>query len=93
MQNLSAYITLGNCGAAAVSNVALKIELSTSHSASWVLYDNSKDPLPSLTPGSRHDVIVTHDVKEVGLHTIVCSAVFTGIAKFQKEQSTAEFAS
>ena len=78
LQNLSAYITLGNCCAATVSDVALKIELSTAHTASWVLYDNSKDPLPSLTPGGRHDVIVTHDVKEVGLHTIACSAVFTG---------------
>ena len=30
----------------------------------------------ALQPGSRHDFIVRHDVKEVGHHTLTCYAAY-----------------
>ena len=42
-----------------------------------LLHDGTGSPLASLPPGGRHDFIVSHDVKEVGPHTLVCSTVYT----------------
>ena len=42
-----------------------------------LLHDGAKSPLQSLPPGGRHDFIVSHDVKEVGPHTLVCSTSYT----------------
>ena len=42
-----------------------------------VLYDNATAPLPLMGPGHRHEFMVQHDIKELGMHTLVCSAVYT----------------
>ena len=55
----------------------LQVELQTVRQK-VVLYDNSTAPLPFLSPGSRHDFIVQHDIKELGVHSLICSTVSTG---------------
>ena len=40
------------------------------------LYDNASQRAV-LQPGSRHDFVIRHDVKEVGQHTLSCSAAYT----------------
>lgn len=52
------------------------MELQTSRQK-VVLYDNTTSPLPFLGPGSRHDFIVQHDIKELGIHNLICSTVYT----------------
>ena len=52
------------------------MELQTSRQK-VVLYDNTTSPLPFLGPGSRHDFIVQHDIKELGVHNLICSTVYT----------------
>lgn len=54
----------------------LQVELQTARQK-VVLYDNATAPLPLLGPGHRHEFMVQHDIKELGLHTLVCSTVYT----------------
>lgn len=30
-----------------------------------------------MGPGFRHEFMVQHDIKELGMHTLVCSTVYT----------------
>lgn len=57
--------------------LCLQVELQTVRQK-VVLYDNSTAPLPFLAPGSRHDFIIQHDIKELGIHSLICSTVYTG---------------
>lgn len=41
------------------------------------LLDIGAAPLAALAAGSRHDVIVECDLKELGAHTLVCSSAYT----------------
>lgn len=70
------YISLGNKASYRATEVIVKVELQTSRQK-VVLYDNTTSPLPSLGPGSRHDFIVQHDIKELGIHNLICSTVYT----------------
>ncbi|KAL3157424.1 hypothetical protein ABBQ32_011895 [Trebouxia sp. C0010 RCD-2024] len=71
------YIALGNRANYRATEVMVKVELQTVRQK-VVLYDNSTAPLPFLTPGSRHDFIIQHDIKELGIHSLICSTVYTG---------------
>lgn len=41
-----------------------------------MLLDTSKSPVESIRAGGRYDFIVEHDVKELGAHTLVCTALY-----------------
>ncbi|KAH0985654.1 hypothetical protein GBA52_012831 [Prunus armeniaca] len=41
-----------------------------------LLLDTSKSPVESIRAGGRYDFIVEHDVKELGAHTLVCTALY-----------------
>lgn len=70
------YISLGNKASYRATEVIVKVELQTSRQK-VVLYDNTTSPLPFLGSGSRHDFIVQHDIKELGVHNLICSTVYT----------------
>ena len=53
-----------------------QVELQTARQK-VVLYDTAAAPLPLMGPGHHHDFMVQHDIKELGMHTLVCSAVYT----------------
>ncbi|KAK9785606.1 hypothetical protein WJX73_006078 [Symbiochloris irregularis] len=70
------YISVSNTSSEPVTNIVIKAELQTDRQK-VTLKDGTKTPLPSLGPGEREDFIVSHDVKEVGPHTLVCSTSYT----------------
>jgi hypothetical protein len=39
--------------------------------------DTSKSPVESIRAGGRYDFIVEHDVKELGAHTLICTALYS----------------
>ncbi|GFY91860.1 hypothetical protein Acr_08g0002560 [Actinidia rufa] len=41
-----------------------------------LLLDTSKSPVETIRAGGRYDFIVEHDVKELGAHTLVCTALY-----------------
>ncbi|KAK9755064.1 hypothetical protein RND81_01G000200 [Saponaria officinalis] len=42
-----------------------------------MLLDTSKSPVETIRAGGRYDFIVEHDVKELGAHTLVCTALYS----------------
>ncbi|CAI7861327.1 unnamed protein product, partial [Closterium sp. NIES-53] len=72
-ETFCSYISVGNHSDRHVSNVVIKAELQTERHR-VVLADNSSSPLERIQAGGRHDFIIEHDIKELGSHTLVCSA-------------------
>ena len=75
-ETFSCYISLGNASSRAVSNISIRVELQTERQRRNI-FENTSKPLPTLGPNQRYDFIITHDVKELGTHTLVCSTVYT----------------
>ena len=55
--------------------VGIKIELQT-ETRRTTLHDATREPIAVLRPGEKRDVVVSKDVKELGAHTLVCSAAY-----------------
>eukprot|EP00803_Ostreobium_quekettii_P007741 evm.model.scf_2273.4 EVM.evm.TU.scf_2273.4 scf_2273:14581-14955(-) len=75
-QTFSCYVSLANNSDQVVSAVGIKAELQSERSR-VVLFDNTATPTPAMAPGVRKNFIVHHDVKELGVHTMICSSSFT----------------
>lgn len=71
----TSFVSVANFSERGVGNVGIKAELQ-SDTQRTVLYETPA-PVPVLCAGERRDVVVEHDLKEAGPHTLVCSAVYT----------------
>eukprot|EP00898_Chlorokybus_atmophyticus_P000318 jgi/Chlat1/1287/Chrsp118S00073 len=74
-ETFSVYISVGNYSLHEVTGVGIKAELQTERQR-ISLWDNTATPITSLPPGSRHDFSIEHDIKELGAHTLMCSATY-----------------
>mmetsp|Transcript_130 Transcript_130/g.468 ORF Transcript_130/g.468 Transcript_130/m.468 type:complete len:451 (+) Transcript_130:290-1642(+) len=77
-ETFCSYISVVNYSDEVVTSVVIKAEVQTERQKT-ILYDMTSNPLGMLAPGGRHDFIISHDVKELGAHTLVCSAVYTSV--------------
>ena len=75
-ETLSCYVSVGNHSRATARDVGIKCELHTERQR-VVLRDDTARPIARLQPGESRDFVVEHDLKELGAHTLVCSAVYT----------------
>ncbi|KAL3820556.1 hypothetical protein ACJIZ3_006461 [Penstemon smallii] len=69
------YISINNSSSFEVRDIVIKAEIQTERQR-ILLLDTSKSPVESIRAGGRYDFIVEHDVKELGPHTLVCSALY-----------------
>jgi hypothetical protein len=77
-ETFTSFVTFGNFSShanAVVREVGIKVELQSERQR-VTLYDGSKTPGAQLRPGEKMDLIVTKDLKELGAHTLVCSATY-----------------
>ena len=80
-ERFSSFVVFGNftrdggAEGGTVREIGIKIELQTERRRA-TLYDGTKTPIECLRPGEKTDVIVTKDLKELGAHTLVCSATY-----------------
>ncbi|KAF0408187.1 DUF974-domain-containing protein [Gigaspora margarita] len=71
------YFTITNESSHYVRDVGLKVELLTS-SQRLLLADNIVNgPIPSMEPGKVKEFIIKHEIKELGVHSIVCLYQYT----------------
>ncbi|CAG8599199.1 11840_t:CDS:1 [Cetraspora pellucida] len=71
------YFTITNESIHYVRDVGLKIELLTS-SQRLLLADNTVNGLiPLIEPGKVNEFVIKHEIKELGVHNIVCSYQYT----------------
>ncbi|CAL0313927.1 unnamed protein product [Lupinus luteus] len=74
-ETFCSYISINNSSNFEVTEVVIKAEIQTERQR-ILLLDTSKSPVESIRAGGRYDFIVEHDVKELGPHTLVCTALY-----------------
>ena len=88
-ERFSSFVTFGNfseptSGASGTAReIGIKVELQT-ETRRTTLRDGTKTPIETLRPGEKVDLIVTKDLKELGAHTLVCSATYYDAAGERK---------
>ncbi|XP_050214525.1 uncharacterized protein LOC126665692 [Mercurialis annua] len=75
-ETFCSYISINNSSNFEVREVVIKAEIQTERQR-ILLLDTSKAPVESIRAGGRYDFIVEHDVKELGAHTLVCTAHYS----------------
>ncbi|KAL5730237.1 hypothetical protein ACHQM5_003085 [Ranunculus cassubicifolius] len=75
-ETFCSYISINNSSSFEVRDVVIKAEIQTEKQR-ILLLDTSKSPVESIRSGGRYDFIVEHDVKELGAHTLVCTALYS----------------
>ncbi|KAI8062722.1 hypothetical protein BC940DRAFT_308223 [Gongronella butleri] len=75
-ENFSTFISLNSeMVSEAVHDVGMKVELQTS-SQRFILYDTLSQPQTTMAPGTNNVVTVSHEIKELGVHILVCSVQY-----------------
>ncbi|XP_008225054.1 PREDICTED: trafficking protein particle complex subunit 13 isoform X1 [Prunus mume] len=74
-ETFCSYISINNSSNFDVRDIIIKAEMQTERQR-LLLLDTSKSPVESIRAGGRYDFIVEHDVKELGAHTLVCTALY-----------------
>ncbi|XP_021726418.1 trafficking protein particle complex subunit 13-like isoform X1 [Chenopodium quinoa] len=83
-ETFCSYISINNSSNFEVREIVIKAEIQTERQR-ILLLDTSKSPVETIRAGGRYDFIVEHDVKELGAHTLVCSAMYNdsdGVRKY-----------
>ncbi|KAJ4703446.1 Trafficking protein particle complex subunit 13 [Melia azedarach] len=75
-ETFCSYISINNSSNFEVRDVVIKAEIQTEKQR-ILLLDTSKSPVETIRAGGRYDFIVEHDVKELGAHTLVCTALYS----------------
>ncbi|XP_075502995.1 uncharacterized protein LOC142540601 [Primulina tabacum] len=75
-ETFCSYISINNSSNIEVRDVIIKAEIQTEKQRIMLL-DTSKSPVESIRATGRYDFIVEHDVKELGAHTLVCTALYS----------------
>ncbi|KAF3327913.1 trafficking protein particle complex subunit 13 isoform X3 [Carex littledalei] len=75
-ETFCSYISINNSSVYEARDVIIKAEIQTEKQR-LLLLDTSKSPVESIRAGGRYDFIVEHDVKELGAHTLVCTALYS----------------
>ncbi|EPS73866.1 hypothetical protein M569_00885, partial [Genlisea aurea] len=75
-ETFCSYISINNSSSFEVRDIVIKAEIQTERQR-ILLSDTSKSPVESIRAGGRYDFIVEHDVKELGAHTLVCTALYS----------------
>lgn len=79
-QTLTLAVALTNISSAPVSNVGIRVEIQSDHGKS-VLYDTMPTRgLATLAPGQHYEIMVKHDVRDLGPHTLLCASAYTTLA-------------
>ncbi|KAH7664389.1 Trafficking protein particle complex subunit 13 protein [Dioscorea alata] len=74
-ETFCSYISINNSSSFEARDIIIKAEIQTEKQR-ILLLDTSKTPVESIRAGGRYDFIVEHDVKELGPHTLVCTALY-----------------
>ena len=79
-QTLTLAVALTNISPVPVSNVGIRIEIQSDHGKS-VLYDTMPTRgLSTLAPSQHYELMVKHDVRDLGPHTLLCASAYTTLA-------------
>ncbi|KAK9721200.1 hypothetical protein K7432_003594 [Basidiobolus ranarum] len=72
---LTCYLCLNNESTQLVRELSVKVELQTT-SKRFPLADTTTAPLENFVPNQTNELVVQHEVKELGIHILVCSVQY-----------------
>lgn len=75
-ETLSAFVSTCNQAPYVLSAMQLKVEVQTSSQRQLLFSRAGGGPSGSLVPAGRADCIVRYELREVGVHILICSATF-----------------
>ena len=77
-ETFSCYISLANSSAADLASVGLKVEVQTQLQRE-TLSDSStpEESIARFAPRETLDRVIKYELKDVGIHILICSAVYT----------------
>ncbi|XVF27662.1 hypothetical protein REPUB_Repub14bG0127900 [Reevesia pubescens] len=75
-ETFCSYISINNSSNFEVRELLLRSAEIQTERQRILLLDTSKSPVESIRAGGRYDFIVEHNVKELGAHTLVCTALY-----------------
>ncbi|KAI8967021.1 hypothetical protein BDF20DRAFT_902939 [Mycotypha africana] len=75
-ENFNTLVCVNNESSYPVKQMSIKIELQTS-SQRFLLFDNSNAPQAILEHNATYDTTVSHEIKELGVHILVCSVQYS----------------
>ncbi|KAG2177110.1 hypothetical protein INT43_007766 [Umbelopsis isabellina] len=75
-ETFSTYLCINNESKDIVHEIKLKAELQTS-SQRFNLADTNDTPLASMDPGASNEFVISHEIKELGVHILVCLIHYT----------------
>jgi hypothetical protein len=77
-ETFSTYLCINNESKEIVHEVKLKAELQTS-SQRFNLADTNEEPLAIMETGRSNEFVISHEIKELGVHILVCSIQYTTV--------------
>ncbi|ORX82353.1 DUF974-domain-containing protein [Basidiobolus meristosporus CBS 931.73] len=86
-ETLACYICLSNEDTESVRELGVKVEIQTT-SSRIPLADTTAAPLEHFAPKQTKEIVVRQEIKELGIHILVCSAQYltpTGERKFFRQ--------
>lgn len=75
-ETFCAYVSVCNQAAHLLNGLGLKVEVQTSSQRQLLLNNAPTGPSATLAPAGRADVIVRYELREVGIHILICSASY-----------------
>ncbi|KAL6774207.1 hypothetical protein ACKKBG_A24175 [Auxenochlorella protothecoides x Auxenochlorella symbiontica] len=83
-----ACVVLCNLDRTPVSSLSVTIDIQTEGGRA-LLHSNAAGSHLTLPAGEQHSILINHGIKEVGLHTLTCSAAFTDADGNRRQESQA----
>lgn len=77
-ETFSTYLCVNNESKEIAHEVKMKAELQTS-SQRFNLADTNDEPLAIMEPGQSNEFSISHEIKELGVHILVCSIQYTTV--------------
>ncbi|KAG4078642.1 hypothetical protein HA402_015232 [Bradysia odoriphaga] len=83
-ETFSSYICVHNCTPNPVQSVSVKADLQSDKNRINLPIHASKSTSVTLNPDETLDDVIHHEVKEIGIHILVCEVHYTTPAGFQE---------
>lgn len=76
-ETFSSYLCINNESPLTIRSIVFKAEIQTT-TQRIVLYDNADSPYPNLITHQTIEFVLSHEIKELGVHILVCTLSYQG---------------
>ena len=89
-ETFSCFVAVNNESAQKIVDVSVKAELQTT-SQRFALSDSNSHSLDSMNPNQSHEFVLDHEIKELGIHILVCSVHYSVLVDSYSKEKESKF--